>query len=100
MHGCYHRWHLIGCGIFAAGGLRVAGHRLAEAESHTEPYVAGGLRLGAELPLFSIFSLRLHADLLAAFVRVTLRATSTQEEIWSTPPVSGALGLAVAGSFL
>jgi len=100
VHGCYHRWHLMGCGMLAAGGLRSAGHHLTNAESHTEPYLAGGLRLGAEVPLFSIFSLRLHADLLAAFFRVTLRATATQEEIWTTPPVSGALGLALAGSFL
>jgi hypothetical protein len=100
VQGCYHRWHLMGCGIFAAGALRAAGHQLADAESHTVAYLAGGLRLGGELPLFSVLALRVHADLLVPFTRVTLRTTASQEEIWSTPAVSGALGLALLGRFL
>jgi hypothetical protein len=97
--GCGHYRWLFGCLEVAAGAMRAAGHDIPDAESVTLAYVAGGVRLGTELPLHRVFALRLHGDLLAAFTRATLRETTTRAEIWSTPAISGAFGLAAVGRF-
>lgn len=97
--GCGHYRWLFGCLEIAAGAMRAAGHDIPDAESVTLAYVAGGVRLGTELPLHRVFALRLHGDLLAAFTRATLRETTTRAEIWSTPAISGAFGLAAVGRF-
>jgi hypothetical protein len=98
--GCFHYRWLAGCALVTAGALRAAGHGIPNAESATLAYAAGGIRLGVELPIFSIIALRLHGDLLAPFTRITLRESDTRAEIWSTPPLSGAFGLAIVGAFL
>jgi hypothetical protein len=98
--GCYHYRWVAGCALVMAGALRAAGHDIPNAESSTLAYVAGGVRLGVEVPLFSILALRVHSDLVVPFTRITLRETDTRTEIWSTPSLSGAFGLAVVGAFL
>lgn len=96
--GCWHLWHAAGCAVFGVGGLRGTGHGLGDAQSHTLPYLTGGLRLGGEIPLVSVLALRVYGDLLGALSRVTLRTSDAQaSEIWSNPAVSGALGLALVG---
>ncbi len=97
--GCGHYRWLFGCLEVGAGAMRAAGHGIPDAESVTLAYAAGGVRLGTELPLHRLFALRLHGDLLAVFTRATLRETSTRAEIWSTPAVSGAFGMAAVGRF-
>jgi hypothetical protein len=97
--GCYHHGWLLGCGVVNLGALRAAGHEIKNAESLTLFYAAGGLRLGLEVPVVSVLAVQLHADLLATFSRITLRDSETHAEIWSTPPLSGAFGLAAVGRF-
>lgn len=92
--GCYHLGPALGCGLLELGALRAAGHDLPAAASATLFYGAGGARVGLELPLAAVLALRLHGDLLATFSHITLRETGTQRAIWSTPPLSGALGVA------
>jgi hypothetical protein len=96
--GCVHAWYVSGCVQLAAGGLRGSGHGLADAQSHTLAYLGTGLRLGGEIPLLSVLALRVYADVLGTLSHITLRTSDAQgTELWSTPAVSAALGLALAG---
>ena len=97
---CVHYQAFSGCVNVTAGALRAAGHELLAAENVTMPYLAAGLRLGAEIPLVSILSLRLYGDLLATCTRISLKETDSGRVFWTTPPVSGALGVGFAGNFL
>jgi hypothetical protein len=98
--GCYHPWRLMGCALFAAGGLRGTGHGLDGAESHTLPYLACGLRLGIEIPIVPRLAVRVYGDFLVALSHITLQTSGEHAaELWSTPAVSGDLGLALVGTF-
>jgi hypothetical protein len=60
--------------------------------------VGYGLRVGGEIPLTSVLALRIYADFLGTLSHITLRTSDAQgAELWSTPAVSGAMGLALAG---
>jgi hypothetical protein len=84
--------------MLAAGGLRGSGHGLADAQNHTLPYLGCGLRIEGEIPLVSVLSLRVYADMLGVLSHITLRTSDAQAvDLWSTPAMSGALGLALAG---
>jgi len=98
--GCLHFRFGSGCALLAAGALRAAGHDLAEAQRSSLPYVGAGARLAVELPLVSVLSLRLHADLLVALTRITLKETGTDRVLWTLPPASGLFGLAAVVRFL
>jgi hypothetical protein len=101
--GCVHlpvpRAEAFGCGVVYVGALRGAGHDIARPERTTLAYATGGARLGVELPLYSILSLRVYGDLLATLTRITLRESGGPAEFWSTPPLSGAVGAAAVGTF-
>ena len=100
---CVHYRWLAGCGLITAGTLRASGHNFATDARQTFPFVAGGVRAEFEYPVFSILSLRLFTDLLFPFTYITLQGTGQGDEdleFWTTPPVSGAFGLAVVGVFL
>lgn len=97
--GCVHLRSFFGCGALFAGALRGAGHDIAQPDRATLPYAAAGARLGVEIPLYSVLSLRVHGDVLATLTRITLRETGGPTEYWSTPPLSGALGAAAVGRF-
>jgi hypothetical protein len=97
---CAHYKAFFGCVNVTAGALRAAGHDLLSAENVTMPYLATGLRLGAEIPLVSILALRVYGDLLATCTRISLKETDTGKVFWTTPPVSGVLGLGFVGNFL
>ena len=97
--GCLHIRSVFGCGLFYVGALRGAGHGIAQPEQTTLPYAAAGARLGVEIPLFSVLSMRLSGDLLATLTRITLQETDGPTAYWSTPPISGAFGAAAVGTF-
>jgi hypothetical protein len=97
--GCGHYSWLYGCGIVAAGAIRTSGGAEKKEAKITLPYAAVGIRAGVELPLLPVLSLRAQADLLAPMTHITLRETDTDEELWTSPPVSGAFGLSLVGHF-
>jgi hypothetical protein len=94
---CFHLGRFMGCGLLGVGALRGAGHSLTNAETVTLPYAALGARIGVELPLVSVVSVRVSADLLGTLSRISLRESGTGVAFWTSPPVSGAFGLAVVG---
>lgn len=96
---CAHwRWAQ-GCGLIEAGAMRVTGEGYAE-ENVTLPYAGAALRLGLEIPLFSVISVRGHADLLAPFTRVAFRDRASRDTVWTAPSVAGAFGLCVVVQIL
>jgi hypothetical protein len=96
--GCYHIWWVTGCVLFGAGGLRGSGHGLADAQSHTAPYLTSGLRAGIDLPLASVLALRVYGDLLGRLSQVTLNSSDAEgTELWRAPAVTGAVGFGITG---
>jgi len=97
--GCGHYRMLFGCGVLTVAALRGAGHELLAARSVTFPYLAAGVRGGAEIPVVSRWSLRAHAELVAPFSRIRLEDSSTGAELWTTEVVSGSFALSVVSTF-
>jgi hypothetical protein len=79
------------CGLAAAGAIHGVAYK-----TDTTPWAALGLRLAPGIRV-GRFDARVQADLLASLVRTTLRVTGV--DVWSAPPVNGALGLVVGGRF-
>lgn len=90
---CLHRGWLAGCGIVGVGVLRASGEELLDAGQSTTPVILAGPRVAAEFPLGERFALVPHADVLFSVWRTTLHVSG--EEVWRTPAVSGAFGLAL-----
>jgi hypothetical protein len=91
----YHSW--MGCALVSAGALRGAGKEVDVPRKATTAYVATGARVGAEIPLSRPLALQIHLDVLAPLIRTTLRLNNA--DAWTTPPLSAALGAAVAATF-
>jgi len=94
---CLHTGGFAGCGVAVGGIFRVSGKGLDDAQRATVPYAAVGARASFELPVTSGLSLRASLDLTAPLTRAT--ALVSGREVWSTPPVSGQLGLSVLARF-
>jgi hypothetical protein len=94
---CYHRGWLAACGVLGAGALRGAGHQLAAARSETSAFGVAGGRLTFEWPLGPRVALRAHAELLGRLRSVSLVVDGAG--VWTTPAISGDLGLALAVRF-
>jgi hypothetical protein len=95
---CLHYRFLAACALLSLGALRGEGVEVAQPRQQTTLYSSAGLRLAAELRLVKSVHLRPHLDLLGVLTRTELRVGDTQ--VWSTPPVAGAVGLDVMASFL
>jgi hypothetical protein len=93
---CAHRGLLLVCALGSLGSLR----GMAEGPGgHPERTIFGsaGVRAGVEIPLDTTLSARLAGDVGATLTPTTLYLNG--EEVWSTPPLSAALGLAVQADF-
>ena len=97
---CFHRRWLAVCGVFTAGAIRGQSRGLINPTIDTAPYLAGGIRAGAEIDLSSTFSLRVYGDLMVPVPVRVKELEPGQREFWVSPPVNGALGLALAAGFL
>jgi hypothetical protein len=88
---------LLGCAMVGVGLLHGAGVAIPEARSATGPWIGVGGRLGARFPLASALSLEARADVVIPVLRTRLLVG--QAAVWTTPAVSGALGVAITRTF-
>ena len=61
------------------------------------PFLAVGARVGLEIPFGSVLSGGVHVDVLAPITETVLRVNG--EPVWTSPPVSAALGATVGARF-
>ncbi len=94
---CFHRSMIVGCALVSAGALAGSSEGVTRPAQVTTPFAALGARIGVEVPLVSELSARIHADLLGGLTRTTLELDGLP--VWTTPPISGALGAGLAWSF-
>ena len=93
---CAHWRLLAACGLVTAGVLRAAGHGLVDERQVSDPWVALGARVAAEMRVTSRLFVTAHADVATPLVETELKVGGA--DLWTPPPVSflGGLGLAVA----
>jgi hypothetical protein len=84
------------CVVVAAGALRGEASK-GSPSNETSFHLATGPRVGAVIPLSTMFALHAHGDVMVALTRTTLRVDG--EEVWTTPLVSGLLGVALEVRF-
>jgi hypothetical protein len=94
---CASRGVLEGCALLAAGELRASARDLQMPRQVTAPFAAVGARVGVELPLGSILSAGVHADVLAPVTETVLRVSG--EPVWTSPAISAALGATIGARF-
>jgi hypothetical protein len=94
---CRSRGLLLGCALVAAGLLHGAGEGIPEARAATGPWLGLGGRAGARIPLAPALALEVRADVAVPVLRTRLLVG--QAAVWTTPAVSGALGLALTRTF-
>ena len=94
-------WTLDVCALALAGLQLSTESGQVERPSSADPYAAAGGRLSAELITWESAALRLSADAVAPFIRrrFVVDLPSGPGQIWSTPPVQGALALEVVMGF-
>jgi hypothetical protein len=85
------------CALLAVGVTYAHGEGYAFSQAVQAPYVAGGARLQAELPLGRRVRLAFHADVFGLATRVVLRVDSAA--VYRDAPASGAFGLTLGGRF-
>jgi hypothetical protein len=88
---------LFGCALVSVGALDGTGEGVTLSSPRTTFYAAGGARAGAEWTPTQTLALGAYLELLATFTRTDLRLNG--QVIWTTPPLSGVLGLRATGSF-
>jgi hypothetical protein len=89
---CYHAGALFGCALATAGALQGTGSGVDVPEKDTTFYAAVGGRVGAEVRVTEWLALAAFGDLRGTLTRTTLQIDG--HDVWTTPPVSGALGVA------
>jgi hypothetical protein len=94
---CLHRGPFGGCLLVTAMALRGSGYDLADARQLTTALVAVGARAAVEIPSGGSFAIRAHLDVLSPLARTTLKVGGNA--VWTSPPVSAALGLAAVVKF-
>jgi hypothetical protein len=94
---CVHFGPALLCGLATAGELLGEGEGVTQPREDASFFAALGGRAALEIPAASPIALRTHADLQATLTEVHLELAGRR--VWSTPPVSAALGLGIAGQF-
>jgi hypothetical protein len=94
---CLHHRPFAGCALMTAFALRGSGHALDDAEQVTTSGFALGARAAFELPAASTFAVRAHLDVIGPLTRTTLNVGGNP--IWTSPPLSVALGLGAVVRF-
>ncbi len=87
---CFHLRIAMGCGLVGLGRLGGTGAGVNTPESASSLYADAGVRVGVEIPIAGPFAARAYGDVL--FPLVTTHLTLRGADVWTTPPVSGAIG--------
>jgi hypothetical protein len=83
------------CGVTSLGALLGRGVDLARTDRSTSLFAALGLRATADIKLHERLALRPYVEPMAVLSRTTLRVG--RRDVWTSPPATFALGLAVVG---
>ena len=94
---CASRGVLEGCALLSAGVIRASARDLQMPQQVSAPYLAVGARVGLEIPLGSNLSAGIHGDVLAPTTETVLRVSG--QAVWTSPAISGALGLTMGARF-
>lgn len=94
---CAHRGVLEGCALLSGGAIRASGRDLPDSRQVSAPFLAVGARVGVDVPLGGVLSAGIHADVLAPITETILRVSSVA--VWTSPPISAALGLTIGARF-
>ncbi len=94
---CASRGMFEGCALLSAGVIRASARDLQMPQQVSAPYLAVGARVGLEIPLGSILSAGIHTDVLAPTTETVLRVSG--QAVWTSPSISGALGLTMGARF-
>jgi hypothetical protein len=94
---CLHHGPFGGCLLVTAMALRGSGSDLADARQVTTALVAVGARAAVEIPSGGPFAVRAYLDVLSPLARTTLKVGGSA--VWTSPPVSAALGLGAVVKF-
>jgi hypothetical protein len=94
---CTLRGVILLCGVAGAGSLRADSSDVAATRHADTFFAAAGVRFGVEIPLGGALAVVVHTDLLATLTPTTLRLNG--QDVWTSPPVSGTLGLGMASHF-
>ena len=95
---CYHVDPLLLCPLVSVGAFYGSGSEVPEPREDTTVFAAAGARLGVDLLRAGPFSARLHGDLAATLTPTSLRLYD--RDVWRTPPLHVAAGLAGLVRFL
>ena len=69
---CGHYSWFLACGIFVAGAEQSVAIDVVMPRTVSTPFATTGLRAGAEIPVFAIFSLRIYAEGAVNLIRTDL----------------------------
>ena len=94
---CASRGVLEGCALLSAGVIRASARDSQMPQQVSAPYLAVGARVGLEVPLGSNLSAGMHGDVLAPTTETVLRVSG--QAVWTSPAISGALGLTMGARF-
>lgn len=89
---CVHGGLVLGCAIVGGGVLRSRGENLGNASAATTPVAVAGARAALELPLTNGVLIQGHVDVLGMLWES--RLVVGENEVWRTPRVATAFGLA------
>ena len=96
---CLHVSVAFGCVVGSAGMLTATSNGLVETSTSRAFYVAGGARIGADLPLAERVSLRTSLDLDVPITRYPFALSSNGTPVYSPSPVSVTLALGASYRF-
>lgn len=94
---CASRGILEGCVLLSGGVMRASARDIVNPQQVSAPFLAVGARVGLDLPIGTIVSAGIHLDVLAPVTELILRISG--EEVWTSPGISGALGMRVGARF-
>ena len=94
---CLRRGPFGACLLGSMAALRGSGRNLADARQVTTTYLALGARAQVDAVRMGPFALRAQLDLVSPLARTTLKVGG--DAVWTTAPLSVALGLAVVARF-
>lgn len=95
---CLHEGPFLACAVGQLGAFLGASAGIDDPQRMSTLYLAAGVRLGVEVPLFgSALALRLGIDVLGSLTHT--RLVLHGEEVWVSSPVTGTLGGGLVGFF-